>query len=378
MPHVVWVTNIPTPYRNLRYRLFARHFPEVGLSIEVAYMAESERGRHWRFGEGEIDHPHRVFSGAHLTARGTTLHVNPSLVRYVRRRRPEILVVEGYSSPTLVATALLAPRDSVVVLSSESTLNDGGQLSGPVAAVKRAVIRRCDAYVGPGERAFANIIHLDPSSRRKPFIRLPNIIDADVFRGRVDARRGARAEIRQRLHVGPDEQLWIIPARLELFKGLQLFLPLLKDLRGVRVVVAGEGSLRHSLEAMTAELGLPVAFAGQQSEAAMTDLYAAADLFVLPSLRDPSPLSAIEALAAGLPVLLSTRAGNVDEVVRDNGWRYDPDRLEAMGPLVRDIAALPAETLSELGRRSRLVYDVDFDSQEWARRVSKELIALVG
>ena len=45
-------------------------------------------------------------------------------------------------------------------------------------------------------------------------------------------------------------------------------------------------------------------------------------MFVLPSLSDPSPLSAVEAAAAQLPLLLSTRAGNCDDLVVDgrNGY----------------------------------------------------------
>jgi glycosyltransferase involved in cell wall biosynthesis len=54
--------------------------------------------------------------------------------------------------------------------------------------------------------------------------------------------------------------------------------------------------------------------------------YKNADVFVLPSYSDPSPLAVVEALFSGLPLLLSNRCGNHFEalVEGENGFVFDP------------------------------------------------------
>jgi glycosyltransferase involved in cell wall biosynthesis len=87
--------------------------------------------------------------------------------------------------------------------------------------------------------------------------------------------------------------------------------------------------------------GSPVELVGQKTETEMVRLYAAADLFVLPSLIDPSPLSPIEACAAQLPLLASRRIGNYDDVLEDgtNGWGFDADHPETQRERIAQIAA---------------------------------------
>lgn len=86
----------------------------------------------------------------------------------------------------------------------------------------------------------------------------------------------------------------------------------------------------------------------------MPALFAQADAFVLASLRESWGVVVHEAAAAGLPLLLSERAGAVDLFLRDryNGWRFDPfaqaDLQEKMGILLR----APDAVLKTMGRRS--------------------------
>jgi glycosyltransferase involved in cell wall biosynthesis len=80
--------------------------------------------------------------------------------------------------------------------------------------------------------------------------------------------------------VDEETQLWVCPARLEPFKGLDAFLPCLAGVKGVRLLIAGEGSQRAQLESMIAREDLPASLLGQVELSEMLQLYAAADLFV--------------------------------------------------------------------------------------------------
>ncbi len=135
-----------------------------------------------------------------------------------------------------------------------------------------------------------------------------------------EVERPVARRLRDEFGAGPFRPLWVCPARLELQKGHGVFLDALARLRerGLEfvAVMAGEGSLRADLErqSRTAGLGDHVRFAGQVDP--IGPLLQAADVCVLPSLWEGLPLSLLEALARGRPVVAS-RVGGVPDAIDD-------------------------------------------------------------
>lgn len=91
-----------------------------------------------------------------------------------------------------------------------------------------------------------------------------------------------------------------------------------KEIPDARLVLVGDGELRQELEQEAAALGLEenVVFAGMQTHP--EDFLAKADVFVLSSNREGLPLSVLEAMAAGLPVI-STDVAGLPDLIGDNG-----------------------------------------------------------
>lgn len=372
---ISWITNIPTPYRNHRYEKMAELFPEYGIDFEVLYMATSEPDRYWEFVPGDFKYRFKVFKGIHPRVRGVDLHTNPELVGYLRRSDPSVVVIGGYSSPSHLLASLVTPRQTLKLLEAESNLLSARRTSLFWMAIKRAAIGAFDGYIVPGLRAREMIEHVCPDAKERPFIEYPNLVDEQVFRDEVASLRLEREELRRLLGADGNTKLWLCPARLEESKGLQLFLPLLSGLSRTRLLIAGDGSCGRDLKAMVGRRDLPVTFLGQQDGDQMARLYAAADLFVLPSLGDPFPLSPIEALAAGLPILASRRIGNAEEVVRQgiNGWLFQPGDSDSNRDLIREIATLPFAKLADMGQVSADLYAQRFDSDACVHRLAESL-----
>ena len=82
----------------------------------------------------------------------------------------------------------------------------------------------------------------------------------------------------------------------------------------VQLVICGAGPLRPELEARARELGVAdhVRFAGLVDNDALAAYYAAADVFLLPSLLEAAPTVAFEALAAGTPVISTNNPGGLE------------------------------------------------------------------
>ena len=156
-----------------------------------------------------------------------------------------------------------------------------------------------------------------------------NGIDLDAFRG--PQRRGPR---------GAGARLLCV-ARLAPAKNHALLLRTVARLResgrDVSLTLVGDGPLRGALEERARELGISqrVRFAGRRTDTPA--FYRDCDLFVLLSDYEGMPMSIIEAMASGLPVV-ATRAGGVAELVDDG----------VNGALVEADAAAAAEAIAAI------------------------------
>lgn len=136
------------------------------------------------------------------------------------------------------------------------------------------------------------------------------------------------------------------------------------------LVMVGDGPDRTRLEQLAHDLGIArsTLFVGYQSEVA--GYYRLFDAFLLPSVNEGTPVSAIEALASGTPVV-ATRVGGVPDVVRDgeDGFLFESGDTEAAAGALAQLASNPAlrtelggagrERVRERYAVSRLVDDVD-------------------
>lgn len=163
---------------------------------------------------------------------------------------------------------------------------------------------------------------------------VPNAIDVDRF------ARGAGA--------GRDIDVLFV-GRLSIEKGADLVIRAAGRLpQPARVVIAGEGAERGRLEALAAELGVAVTFAGWVAKADLPALVGRARVQVVPSRSEAQGMAAVEALAAGTPVIAS-RVGGLPEMIvdGDNGLLFEKDDVQGLADAI-------AGALSDRGRVDRM------------------------
>ena len=127
------------------------------------------------------------------------------------------------------------------------------------------------------------------------------------------AKDDSRLRLRKELGVAPEEQVICCVGRLDQQKGLDVLLEALTWIlptKATRLWLVGDGALRDHLkeQARRFELFNRVTFLGFRSD--VPQLLRAADIFVLPSRFEAMPLSIIEAMAAGLPCIVSNTGEN--------------------------------------------------------------------
>lgn len=375
---IICVTNIPTPYRNKLYNLMQDIFPKKGLEFEVLYMAKKEPNRKWKIDYSEITYNYKIFKGLHPAIGNMYAHFNPGLFTHLLKNPADLIIVGGMGCPSHWLTPFIIRKSKKKILSIESNLESVKVTNGLGAWLKRLIIKQYQAFQVTGPRSIEYLRYFNPQINGPYFI-LPNIIDEQKFKFEVSRLKKQRFVFRDNYGINPETQLWICPARLEKFKGLHIFLPLLKDLRGIKLLIVGEGSQRENLQQLINKYKLPVKLVGFKQEKEMLNLYAAADLFVLPSLSDPSPLSPIEAIAGGLPVLVSNKIGNFNDVFDGkNGWAINMDNDRSIShKIVQEISKSNQNTLKAKGSNSLSLYDKNFDSNSLITSYADNLLAFL-
>ncbi|WP_328869955.1 glycosyltransferase [Streptomyces sp. NBC_00287] len=154
-------------------------------------------------------------------------------------------------------------------------------------------------------------------------------------------------------HARLDEALLVTCTRLSVEKRPQTALDALEALlgRGRRavLVVAGDGPLRPRLEQRARERGLPVTFLGHVSDRAMLGaLQASADVCMAPGPAETFGLAALEAMACGTPVAVSTSSA-LPEVIGSAG-AVAADHGEAFADAVEKLLARPEAERREAAR----------------------------
>jgi glycosyltransferase involved in cell wall biosynthesis len=127
--------------------------------------------------------------------------------------------------------------------------------------------------------------------------------------------------------------------------------------RGWDLVLLGDGEMRPALEAQVAALNLQdhITMPGFKQYAELPAYYGAAGAFIHASTTEQWGLVVNEAMASGLPVLVSNRCGCAPDLVKEgiNGFTFDPCNIEQLARLMRCVAEMEPGRRVEMGARSR-------------------------
>ena len=172
---------------------------------------------------------------------------------------------------------------------------------------------------------------------------IPNGIDTEAFR--------------PQLHPPADTPHLVTVARLIPRKGVDLLINALSGLTGKpwHLLIVGDGPERIKLEKQAANAGLAdrVEFLGDVDRSRIVQLLPSCDLFVLPSLAEGMSNAALEAMACGLPVVL-TDTGGTHELVNENGVVVPCGNIEALRSALDKSLSEP-DKWPNMGAQSRRI-----------------------
>lgn len=305
-PRVIYWDNLPAPYAVERYNTLAGR---GNLDFSVWFLRRTDPDRSWAVRESEWR-----FRGTYIEDPSEGLG---SLNRFVRRcdeARPDLVLSLYGERPFVIGHAVLKALDIRTAVLVLPTFDAWIRRTWWKELAKGIIFRSADAAKVPGPDGLAYARRYGFPTERVSFV--TQSVDVERYARPISAEE--RRCIRQRL--GVDGCVFLYVGRFWTGKGLFVLLDAFRRVRaanpGVSLLMIGDGSDEGALRRAAGDRE-GVTFGPFVQAPELPAYYAAADVFVFPTLGDPHGQVIEEAHAAGLPIITTDAAGDVRRRVEE-------------------------------------------------------------
>ena len=336
MSKYIFLQNIVSPYRVS----FFNELNETSFDFEVLYMSKTESGRDWDVPEDSIKFNYYIDQGFYKQILRFHIHFNYKLLlRIILSSDKDVILGGSWNDLNVIALVLLKKygilRNRLHFWSEANNLTIGSINDNYFKAIlRRFIFNSADGFfIIPGRMSAITFTHWGIINKK--FVNLPNTISEELF---VITHDDLFLRSKNILPV------FIIPARLhEQSKGIINFFNSIgkeNTLKGI-FLIPGSGPDKKAISDFIKSENLTqnIQLLGFRPLNEMVKIYKQANIFILPSFSDPSPLSLVEALSMHLPLLVSERCGNHYEAVvtGENGYLFNPSKPNTIKDAFEDL-----------------------------------------
>ena len=292
----------------------------------------------------------------------------------------DALWVHGYGTANTLHAMLAAKALGIpVLLRAESWLHDRSRSRFKLLAKRLffgALRQMVNAVLPIGTQNAA--YWAEYLGERFPAFRMPYAVDNDYFSSGTRTAAATRATLQAELGIEPSRPVILFASKLQARKHcdhlLEAYLQLEEPGPKPYLLIVGDGEMRAGLEKRVRESDTDgVIFAGFRNQSELPRLFDLSTVFVLPSRHEAWGLVVNEAMAAGLPVIVSDDVGCAVDLVRhgENGFVYPVGDVSALRDAL--AATLQPGIAASMGQRSREIisgwsYEEDLDGLRAALR----------
>ena len=379
--NIVLVTNEINPYRKSFYDKLYEYCNSIGVKFIVLLMTKVEHGYNWNYEEVKADYA-ILMHGYNFTF-PIVNHLNIEVKRHLKEIRPDIVIMAGsyfFYTNWLVITQKRKLHYPIYFWSETHFQEKRTYATWKLKVrelFRQYIYKVFDGFWYSGKLSREMIEYYARKDAKYHFV--PNLIDNQTYFSTTQRLRSAKDGLKQKWQIPTGNLVFITPARLSWVKGIHTFVELLKqvnDADKVTMLVPGTGSDKQMIETTIKKTGLDVRLLGYQQQNVIMELYAIADFFVLPSLSDPNPLTCIEALWSGLPLLVSKHVGNYPEVIDigKNGYVFDYDNPTASVDIIDRLLHSTDIWRQEASEHSLRIASRYYDPEKIVKRLIDDMI----
>jgi 1,2-diacylglycerol 3-alpha-glucosyltransferase len=376
---LVILTEIISPYRIPLFNALAKN---GDVDLQVIFLAETDPTlRQWQVYKNEIQFSYQVLPSWRQRFGRYNLLLNSGVARALGTSAPNVILCGGYNYVASWQALRWARAHKVpFVLWSESNAKDLRRGHAVVEFLKGSFLRKCSGFVVPG-RAAQEYLCADKKIAENALFTAPNAIDNDLFAAGASVARQNADALRRELVL--PKRYFLFTGRLVREKGvfelLAAYAKLTESMRQqLGLVFVGDGASRQELEKQASAIAPGTTrFAGFAQREKLAIYYALAEMLILPTYADTWGLVVNEAMACGLPVILSQAAGCAPELVKENwnGLLVPPRNVSSLTFAMRSLADQP-DLCATMGANSAK-HIAHYSPSEWSSGIARMVEAEV-
>lgn len=295
---------------------------------------------------------HSVF----LSPRRKTGGLQWRIISELMRHRPDVVLFHGYNQPTNLLGILVAKvLGKKVMMRGDTRLSLRNTKQNLKYQFKKWLFNRIDGFVTIGTLNEKYYRHYGVPENKLYFA--PFCVDNRLFDPGASAFV-ERTRVREELSIPESKRIILFVAKLTERKHPHDLLTAFTNIHARHpdtvLVFAGSGEQEHSLRREAEKKNLDVRFLGFVNQTLLPGLYAASDIFVLPSANEPWGLVINEALAAGLPAITTDDVGAAPDLIigKATGQVYAAGDVQALTTVLDDWLSNP-EKIMEMAKNAK-------------------------
>ncbi|MBD1845995.1 glycosyltransferase family 4 protein [Cyanobacteria bacterium FACHB-63] len=344
MTHIAVLFTNYGPYHLARLEGLYQHCRRLGWQVSAIELARSEADYAWKASVDNL--PYRFITVCEQSLQSVKV---PQLVTQLYRRlqqiQPDVLAIAGYAHPGMLAALVWTTLNRKAAVLISATKADDAPRKSWQEWIKQGILQRYQAALVGGQPQKRYLVQMGMPTEK-------------VFTGYNVVGNSTFHPDRIRTLPNPIEKPFFLSvnrfvAKKNLFRLLKAYSHYVEQ-RGEQswhLVLCGDGSQRSELEQKIQALNLTtqVHLPGFLQQDALLPYYAHAGCLIHASLQEQWGLVVNEAMAAGLPILLSRACGCYEDLLIEgvNGWGFDPEQSEQMTDLMLKISQCDARSMGE-------------------------------
>lgn len=347
---IVVVTNIPRPYRRALFEVTASQLLDKGYALAILYT--SDPAKHLRRGPSQTQpgssHSERYVPGLDIRiGYEHILSIPKGLGRLLAECSPECVVSGGFGAATMLSARWCDSVRVPHVLWSGAWPGQEGHIGRLQSAIRRRLVLGAEAFIAYGTAAADYLVELG-APRHRVFCAW-NSVDLEGFASAALAAATRRSELADKYRLAGKNLLFV--GSLVERKGVQELVSaaLAVDLPRLDWALhfVGSGPLEKKLRETVQAAGKAAhfRFQGLRPEHDVAELLGLADGFLLPSRQEAWGLVVNEAMACGVPVVVSPHAGATRDLVVDGvtGYIVEPSATSELTAAISRLLSANSE-----------------------------------
>ncbi|MGG6269233.1 glycosyltransferase family 4 protein [Leptolyngbya sp. AN03gr2] len=324
------------PYHFARSNAAHRLFEQIGWQLQAIELSRSDTDYAWKAAIEQSDCPFVTIIQDQPLQSVKLRRLFPAVYESLARINPDVIAIAGYFQPGMLAALSWSRLNRKPAILLSASKEDDAARSGIKERLKQQLINQYQSALVGGQPQKRYLLKL--GMRENQVFTGYNVVGNDAFH--PDRLRSLPNPINAPFFLSINRFI----QRKNILNLITAYATYTKQTANPwHLVLCGDGELRPQIEEQIQTLGLSdrIHLPGFLQQDELLPYFAHANCFVHASSQEQWGLVVNEAMAAGLPVLVSNRCGCFEDLVIEgvNGWGFEPDNVEQMTLLMSKISS---------------------------------------